>query len=1097
VGNYQSPGVYVEEVELGAKPIEGVATNVAGTVGVTVRGPENVPVLITSFPQFTRIFGGYLDSLANPSTWFMPHSVEGFFQNGGQVIYPVKIAAEAATYASVTLMDRGAPTAYASHLVMRAQRGDIFALLEDTTGLAAGSWLRIDDGAGTEYVKLATAPFPVPAAQLQTLRASTYFGYALNTLVTELPAIAAVGAAVQLTAATPVAANQIQLTAVPGGLVANDVLRIQSQAPYSDEFAIVETVPTNPADTTITLRGRLAIPHANNSNVDVMAENAPGPTDHLSQGVAQGSSLLVLNNGGIAAGTVVRLGGAPSADAQAGYYTIAQIRTVTLLFPAFQDHADGEVVTEMGFAAAGYSKTLEADSVIGATTIRILNRTSMAPGDWIQISPGVGAEFAQVAALPTAPADAVQLHQPLRRPHAQGDQVLQQNMTPGNQTTLLEDVSTGSRAVLLADNDAQFAPAAMVAIGPAGATSPEYGPLDTVLAPVLVELDQSTVPPNQFTAGHSPDAAAALRAPLFDLRALDRGEWGNQLWVTVKDENPPLVQTTSAGAPAANPVPLASTSGIEPGALLEILDFATQLTAVAPAGASTITVNTFAGLVTGDILRVDRNNPEFVTVATNPTTTSVAITQPLARAHGIREWVDRMDPSGQPKLGKVAHRQGANQVIFDGGGLGFPVPPSAVVRSREFQITVQWLKPVNGGRSRLVESETYRYLSLDDRHSRYVGTILGSTTGPLRLWDRRTEGQSDMVRVVDPASSDQTETELRLGPDLIYETLPSGRVQPVARELSGGDDQMGSITDADYIGVDDVDPLNRTGLYCLKSQEDISLVAIPGRVSELVQGELINHCELMRYRVAFLDSVPGANSNGAAIPAVQAQRQQFDSKYAALYYPWLLVDNPFVGAPLQPTQISVPPSLHVIGICARTDVTRGVHKAPANEVIAGIAGLQRSLTKGEQDVLNPSPMNVNALMDFRLHERGLRVWGARVITSDEEWKYLNIRRLFNFVERSLELGTQWVVFEPNDPNLWARVRATIRDFLNGVWRSGGLFGVKPEQAYFVKCDESNNPPSERENGRLNILVGIAPVFPAEFVIIQIGQWQGGSSVTEG
>jgi uncharacterized protein len=306
-----------------------------------------------------------------------------------------------------------------------------------------------------------------------------------------------------------------------------------------------------------------------------------------------------------------------------------------------------------------------------------------------------------------------------------------------------------------------------------------------------------------------------------------------------------------------------------------------------------------------------------------------------------------------------------------------------------------------------------------------------------------------------------------------------------------------AIADGDYIGVDDVDPVNRTGLYCLKSEEEISLVAIPGRTSEYIQSELINHAELMRYRVAFLDSVTASDPNGAAIPEVQRQRQQFDSKYAALYYPWLRLDNPFAGMPLQAAQISIPPSAHVMGICARTDVQRGVHKAPANELIAGIAGLQRSLTKGEQDVLNPYPMNINALRDFRLQERGLRVWGARCITSDDEWKYLNVRRLFNFVERSLELGTQWVVFEPNDYNLWARVSNSIRDFLNVVWRSGGLMGTKPEEAYFVKCDASNNPPAERENGRLNILIGIAPVFPAEFVIIQIGQWQGGSSVIEG
>jgi phage tail sheath protein FI len=171
-----------------------------------------------------------------------------------------------------------------------------------------------------------------------------------------------------------------------------------------------------------------------------------------------------------------------------------------------------------------------------------------------------------------------------------------------------------------------------------------------------------------------------------------------------------------------------------------------------------------------------------------------------------------------------------------------------------------------------------------------------------------------------------------------------------------------------------------------------------------------------------------------------------------------------------------------------------VQKAPANEVIAGILGLQRSLTKGEQDVLNPSPVNINCLRDFRDHDRGLRVWGARILTSDFLWAYVNVRRLFNYIERSLEIGTQWVVFEPNDAHLWARVRRSISDFLTVIWRNGGLYGAKAEEAFFVKCDETTMTQLDRDSGRLIAIVGIRPVKPAEFVIIRIGQWQGGSTV---
>jgi uncharacterized protein len=192
----------------------------------------------------------------------------------------------------------------------------------------------------------------------------------------------------------------------------------------------------------------------------------------------------------------------------------------------------------------------------------------------------------------------------------------------------------------------------------------------------------------------------------------------------------------------------------------------------------------------------------------------------------------------------------------------------------------------------------------------------------------------------------------------------------------------------------------------------------------------------------------------------------------------------------------IPPSGHVAGVWCRTDASRGVHKAPANEVIRGIRGLQRVLTKGEQDILNPSPVNISVLRDFREQNRGLRVWGARVITSDADWKYVNVRRLFNFVERSIERGTEWSVFEPNDLHLWARVQRSIADFLTVVWLSGGLMGATAEEAFYVKCDRTTMTQNDLDNGRLIVLIGIAPVKPAEFVVIRIGQWQGGSAVEE-
>jgi phage tail sheath protein FI len=208
-------------------------------------------------------------------------------------------------------------------------------------------------------------------------------------------------------------------------------------------------------------------------------------------------------------------------------------------------------------------------------------------------------------------------------------------------------------------------------------------------------------------------------------------------------------------------------------------------------------------------------------------------------------------------------------------------------------------------------------------------------------------------------------------------------------------------------------------------------------------------------------------------------RGQFDSKYAALYYPWVRILDPITRK-----EIFLPPSGFASGIYARNDIERGVHKAPANEVANLALGFENSLNKSQQDVLNPVGVNC-----FRYFEgRGNRLWGARTISSDPEWKYVNLRRYFAYVERSIDIGTQWAVFEPNGDQLWANVRRTIYDFLLNEWQKGSLLGEKPEKAFFVRCDRSTMTQNDLDNGRLVCLIGIAPLRPAEFVIFKIGQW---------
>jgi hypothetical protein len=246
---------------------------------------------------------------------------------------------------------------------------------------------------------------------------------------------------------------------------------------------------------------------------------------------------------------------------------------------------------------------------------------------------------------------------------------------------------------------------------------------------------------------------------------------------------------------------------------------------------------------------------------------------------------------------------------------------------------------------------------------------------------------------------------------------------------------------------------------------------------------MISHCERMRYRFAVLDTPPGLNAQ----QAIEWRNYiNFDSSYAALYYPWIEVaDLSGSGS----TTKRVPPSGHMVGIYNRTDADRGVHKAPANETVLGAINIELSLSKGEQDLLNP--LGVNCIRAFP--GRGIRIWGARTLSSDGSWRYVNVRRLFILVEASLDAGMQWVVFEPNDSTLWAKVRRDVRSFLKVIWLGGALFGSTPDQAFYVKCDEELNPPEVRDLGQLIIEVGMAPVKPAEFVIFRISQWAGANA----
>jgi phage tail sheath protein FI len=288
----------------------------------------------------------------------------------------------------------------------------------------------------------------------------------------------------------------------------------------------------------------------------------------------------------------------------------------------------------------------------------------------------------------------------------------------------------------------------------------------------------------------------------------------------------------------------------------------------------------------------------------------------------------------------------------------------------------------------------------------------------------------------------------------------------------------GGGRDGLYIGKDN-GPGQRSGLKCFEEVDEIAIVVAPGQTSPAVQDAILSHCETRKDRFAILDS---AETISGGVDRLARPR---DSKYGAFYFPWIQVYDPDKG------NVFVPPSGHIAGVYSRVDSERGVHKAPANEIVRGALGLKYNISKGEQDLLNPKGINA-----IRFMSGAIRIWGARTLSSDPSWRYINVRRLFIMVESSIERATQWVVFEPNDHRLWKRVQRTITSFLTLLWRNGALMGTSPEQAFYVKCDAETNPNEVVDAGQLVVEIGLAPVKPAEFVIFRIGQMASGGGVEE-
>ncbi len=456
-------------------------------------------------------------------------------------------------------------------------------------------------------------------------------------------------------------------------------------------------------------------------------------------------------------------------------------------------------------------------------------------------------------------------------------------------------------------------------------------------------------------------------------------------------------------------------------------------------------------LVLSETLAADHANTEFVRIA------DLAVGQNrfrIDKVAGIERGsvlhLEEADTKGDYVVDAVE----GNFVVLADPGLVATYPlgvgKDVAVTTNEFTLEIK----KSGG------TETLSSLSMDNRHSRYFGAVVNS----------------NLVNVLLPSTP-----SIQRPPKNMPKTVG-------ATNLSGGNDD-----DPGGLGVNQY----TAALAALERVDDVNMVCLPDAWNNVdIQSTSRNHCDKMKDRFAILDAQRTTAAVGTELDKVKGQRKVLVSAagFAAFYYPWIWISDP--ASRSGNDRILVPPSGHMAGVYARSDSTRGVHKAPANEFIAGALDLEFILNDDDQGELNV--LGIDVLRVFPGQARPV-VWGARTTAPPEQtvFQYVNVRRLFLFVEKSIQQGIRWAVFEPNDQSLWKKLERTIAEFLTRVWRSGALFGKTAAEAFYVRIDEELNPPGVRALGQVIIEIGIAPVRPAEFVIVRIAAWDGGGKVSEG
>jgi len=981
---FLSPGVFIEEVDAGPKPIEGVSTSTAGAVGVTTFGPtEGKPVLVTSFAEFTRIFGppmpeptgGLFNKWIDKEGgrwWEFALSIKGFFDNGGQRIFVKRVFSKKSAKAADFAFGQG----LLSEIEADAPAGATSLKLRHLIGISRFTPITVLDPGFVGTFRVVsydpvTRTIRLDGALAKALQAGKSFVQILlprtsdPTFTVRAKALGRWGNDLRAQV-RPMVGATTSLLVDPATLIPAFKTSVVSSK-LTWVIKVDDLTGLDQAPQEVVIKGTrydiLRDSFGNYTDPDTGTFEVQGtpPTDVMTADEAQGKvPLLIRTRNGFSAHLTAEV------PARGNTLELADIGSTPSL---------GSILGEGDVIQVGLSGEFGEHKIVKVTPSPISSPLSSPlagrPGS-VQVDP----PFSDIVPLAT----------PIKKVTTKVVNAgTIRNMTLTDSTNLAVNehfifVPTGKqfKVTKVSGGTIQFAPA--IPLG-------------------------------------------------FD-------------WVSRQIEySSPKIQTTVSGNTADWDLMVDSTAGLQPGNHVLIKG---------------------EEIVTGEISIPDKKL--FLAVLHDsgdpwPKATPVSLLRPAAN----------------PK-GSVVHASGASQ-LYKG---------AIVELDNGAQKDVATIESINGDKVTLskplangyLEGHKLRVVEAEIQARQVVKnqTVQQESFTNLRLIDDKTSSYfvtgvrngSSLIEIADPLGPGFPDTPAKLADLARFPTSADGGFAP----LTKGDDGLDDLTVDDFVG-EDGGSSRRTGIQALEDIDEISICLAPDVWAPTVHSALILHCETLKDRFAILDP-----RDGLSIQQIRDVRENLDSKYAALYYPWIEVRDPFAGQNVQ-----VAPSGHVAGIYARVDVERGVHKAPANEIIRGINKIADDVNTREQDLLNPKGINVLRFFPGR----GNRVWGARTISSDSSWKYVNVRRLFIMVEESIDEGTQFVVFEPNSEPTWARVRQTITNFLTTVWRGGALEGTTADQAFFVKCDRTTMSQDDIDNGRLICVIGIAPVKPAEFVIFQIQQ----------